>query len=286
MVRMKMGLASREDDYAIRECLRNNEMPGQISIAFETEPSYFDALSVQGSESQVMVGRSDEGEIMGFGTRSFKSAYVNGKVIDIGYLGGLRVRPEFRNGIGLVKAYRYLRELNDDGRVPFYLTTIIEDNFEARHFLESGKMGLPNYHQLDVLSTFMIKPRKKEPEGLIEIVGGDSFDIEEILEFVNDEGSNKQFSPHYDISDFKGDRFRGLSQSDFYVAVDGGEIMGTLARWDQESFKQTRIVGYDAKLSFARPFINAISRFSNIPNLPPVGNIINYSYLAIQTVKG
>ena len=126
---MKISLADRSDDDLLRECLKKNEMSGSISVAFETEPSFFDALSVQGIESQVIIGKTENEEIIGFGVRSIKPVYVNGEIVDIGYLSGLRVNPEFRNNSFLVRGYKFLRKLDQDERVPFYLTTIIEDKF-------------------------------------------------------------------------------------------------------------------------------------------------------------
>ena len=98
---------------------------------------------------------------------------------------------------------------------------------------------------LDVLSTFFIKPRSKKNKLERTIVRGNEVALEDILNFMNGEGKNKQFSPYYEVSDFGSVRLRGLDQNDFYVAVDGNEIVGVVAKWDQELFKQTRVVGYD-----------------------------------------
>jgi len=282
---MKISLADRSDDDLLRECLKKNEMSGSISVAFETEPSFFDALSVQGIESQVIIGKTENEEIIGFGVRSIKPVYVNGEIVDIGYLSGLRVNPEFRNNSFLVRGYKFLRKLDQDERVPFYLTTIIEDNNIARRVLESGRAGLPNYMPLDVLSTFFIKPRSKKNKLERTIVRGNEVALEDILNFMNGEGKNKQFSPYYEVSDFGSVRLRGLDQNDFYVAVDGNEIVGVVAKWDQELFKQTRVVGYDRKMHLARPFINLVSNLSNIPNLPKVGELLHHFYAAFPTTK-
>lgn len=96
------------------------------------------------------------------------------------------------------------------------------------------------------------------------------------------EGSKKQFYPYYEITDFSSPRLRDLNRDNFYIAVDGSEILGVVAKWDQESFKQTRIVGYDRKMQIARPFINLVSKFSNIPNLPKAGDLLHYFYASFS----
>ena len=55
-----MSLATNQDDGILRECVKNNEMNGSISVAFETEPSFFDSMSIRGRESQVMVGKTKD----------------------------------------------------------------------------------------------------------------------------------------------------------------------------------------------------------------------------------
>lgn len=280
-----MSLATNQDDEILRECVKNNEMKGSISVAFETEPSFFDSISVQGRESQVMVGKTEEGDLMGLGVRSIKQVYINEKVMDIGYLSGLRVNPEFRNNSFLSGAYKFFKKLDQDGKVPFYLTTIIEDNAIARRILESGRGGLPNYMPFGFLSTFIIKPQTKKNNKRYEIIKGNNMPLENIVNFLNKEGSKKQFYPHYKTSDFNSIRLRGLKQEDFYLAMEGNNIIGTIAKWNQESFKQTRIVKYDKKMKITRPFINLISKFSNIPNLPKAGDLLHYFYAAFPTTK-
>tara|TARA_Y100000034_G_scaffold137009_1_gene218353 strand:- start:892 stop:1986 length:1095 start_codon:yes stop_codon:yes gene_type:complete len=285
MTDKNFSLGTIDDDSELRECLRSTPMDGSISIAFETEPSFFDAIGVQGKRQQVIVCR-DQGQLAGFGTVAFKPIFVNGGITEVGYLSGLRVYPQFRNRTFLARGYKFLRELDDENNVPFYLTTIVEDNHVVRRILESGKAGLPKYNYLGTLSTFLIKPKKnKEKSKDLDVVKGDKFNLEEILNFMRQEGQKKQFYPFYEVSDLNSDYLRGLNQEDFYVASRGSEIIGIVAKWDQKSFKQTRVVDYDRKTSLSRSFINLVSRFTNVPRLPPKGDLLNYFYAAFPTTK-
>jgi hypothetical protein len=279
------SLATRQDDQLLRTCLKSNEMKGSISISFESEPSFFDALDIQGGESQVVIAKTDTNKIIGFGVRTINPMYVNGNIRNVGYLSTLRVNSDFRNNTFLARGYRFFRKLDEDGKVPFYLTTIVEDNLDARKILESGKAGLPRYTPLDILSTSIIKPKLKKMDSEHVVLKGNNFSLEEIVRFINMEGKKKQFHPYYDVSDFNSPRLRGLEKKDFYVAVEGDEIIGTLAKWDQSSFKQTRVVGYDKRMRIIRPFINLSSRFSNIPYLPQTGKLLHYFHTAFPTTK-
>lgn len=285
MTDKNFSLGTLEDDSDLRECLRSTPMNGSISIAFETEPSFFDAISVQGKKQEVIVCR-DQGRLAGFGTVAFKPVFVNGEITEVGYLSGLRGYPQFRNRTFLARGYKFLRELNEANKVPFYLTTIIGDNHIVRRLLESGRAGLPKYNPLGTLSTFLIKPRtEKDKSQEIDVLRGDKVGLENILNFMQQEGQKKQFYPYYETFDLNSDYLRGLNQGDFYVALKGDEIIGVIAKWDQEAFKQTRVVDYDRKTRLSRPFINLASRFTNIPRLPPKGDLLNYFYATFPTTK-
>ncbi|MDO8509299.1 MAG: hypothetical protein Q7S27_06490 [Nanoarchaeota archaeon] len=285
MTKGSICLVDKEDDAQLRECMRLNEMPGAISIAFETEPSFFDALSVLGKEQQVVAGKTDDGNLMGFGVRSIREAYVNGEMVDIGYLSSLRGHPKYRGGTFIARGFKKFRELDKDGKVPFYITTIVEDNIAAKKILEKTRVAMPFYYPIDTLSTFLIKPQRSKMKNEYEIFRGDSLSLEEIVEFMNREGKNKQFYPHYQETDFGSCRLRNLEKEDFYIASKDDKIVGVVAKWDQESFKQTRVVDYDKKTKIARAFINLASRFSNIPHLPKAGELLHYFYAAFPTVK-
>ena len=275
-------LATNEDDKLLRDCLRNSEIEGSISVAFETAPSFFDAVSIQGDESQIITVKSKE-EIAGFGVRSIKPMYFNGQPINLGYLSGLRGNQKFRNHVFLARGFKLLAELDQDNKVPFYITTIIEDNIKAKKILESGRAGLPTYSPIDILSTFLIKPRKRKKKH--NVIKGNQISLEEIVTFLNQEGSKKQFTPYYYESDFSSARLRGLRHEDFYVAIDNSEIIGVVAKWDQKSFKQTRVTGYSKSIRIARRLTNSLARFTNIPYLPNPGKLLNYFYAAFPTTK-
>src|SRR5512133_735822 len=116
MAGIVFDLARPEDDAALRRLLRENPMPGSISVTMEREPSYFRAAGVEGPFHQVAVGRYEEtGEVVGMGTRSIRPVYLNGEVRNVGYLGQLRV---FRGagsralvGRGLARGFEFMKRL-------------------------------------------------------------------------------------------------------------------------------------------------------------------------------
>ena len=80
MSRFQFELATLDDDQHLRQVLQQTPMPGRISLSLEREPSFFEALAVEGDEHQVIVCRDRlDGKIVGLGTRSVRMRYINGQ---------------------------------------------------------------------------------------------------------------------------------------------------------------------------------------------------------------
>jgi hypothetical protein len=120
MSRYRFELATQADDADLRRVLAATPMGGRIAVTFRREPSWFAGAAVDGRFRQVVACRDLEGgRLIGFGCRSVREVYVNGRPGQVGYLSSLRVLPEHRN-LGLVaRGYATFRGLHGDGRVPY-----------------------------------------------------------------------------------------------------------------------------------------------------------------------
>lgn len=290
MARVVFAPATADDDARLRRLVAENAMDGRIRIAFEREPSYFHAVSVQGHFAQVFVGRDvDTGELVGVGTRAVKPAFVNGEPRAIGYLSDLRLAPAYRGRTLVARGYRLLRELHRDGRTDLYYTVIAAENALAIRTIASGRAGLPAYRDLGTfLSPAVTVTRVKPPlDAGLEIVRGEPSVLDDIVACLNRHGRAKQFAPVYERDDFgPGGRLRDFSVRDFYLALDRGRLVGTLARWDQSRFKQTRVVGYRGAVRLLRPLCNLGARLLPLPRLPRPGGRLDSFYAGFIAVAG
>jgi len=275
MVKCIVKIASKEDDYILREGLKTNQIEGSISVSFETEPSFFNAVQVQGKKCQIVVIKTEEeGELIAFGVRAIKPVFVNGEIVNIGYLSSLRVTSKFRKNIYLAKGYKFLRKLDQDNCAPFYLTTIVEDNLEARKVLESGKAGLPTYTPYGNLLTYLVKLDRIKQSKIYKIKKGTDFPLESVINFLHEEGQKKQFYPYYKVSDFGTGFLKGLKQEDFYIAVNNKEeIVGIFAKWDQRAFKQVHLTDCNQ------------FKISGLLKFSPKAKRINFFYVSLFTIK-
>ena len=85
------SLATEKDDEALREIIRSQPMEGSIRIVFQKEPNFFAAEIIGAQNLEVLVCRQPgTGRIVGFGSRSVRRVFVNGKPEEVGYLSSLR----------------------------------------------------------------------------------------------------------------------------------------------------------------------------------------------------
>ena len=282
MSRFQIELARPEDDLPLRRLLAANSMEGSIELAFLREPSYFLATSVQAPFHQVVVARdSHGGEPVGVGFRGVRPTYLNGEAVPVGYLADLRLAEEYRGGSLVARGYRYFRQLHGDGRAMLYLTVIAEENETALRTIASGRAGLPHYRPLGTISTpaVNLSPSSAGRQLSLEVRRASAGDREEIVACLARNLSRRQFAPVFDI-----ERCRGLAWNDFYVACRGRKIVAAAARWDQGSFRQTRVVRYRGLVRLLRPFYNAAAPLVGSPRYPAAGEMLRSFYVSFVAV--
>jgi hypothetical protein len=279
MSRYQFELVTEADDADLRHVLAATPMDGRIRVAFCREPSYFGGAAIDGQFRQTIACRdTDSGRIVGFGSRSVADRYVNGAPRPIGYLSALRLLPEHRNRGLVARGYAHLRRLHlDDQRTILYLTTIAEENQAALAALTAGRAGLPAYHEAGWYCTMAIPAgrrlvaRQSEFSGTIRPAS--PRDLPLVVDFLKQYGPLRQFFPCYEADDLfaNGGIFKGLSAGDLWLALAGDRLVGTMAAWDQLSFRQSMVQGYSGAIQYARPLYNAWSRVRGLPPLPAIG---------------
>lgn len=290
MSRYSIELAAPEDDAALRSVLAQTPTEGRIAVAFRRDPSFFDAAAVEGRFHQVVLGRDRHcGSVVGFGVRSIGERFVNGSSGPMGYLSGLRILPRHRNGALLARGYRFFRELHADARARLYLTSIAEGNSTALDVLTSGRGGLPAYHAAGRYRTLAIpvcrgSARPNIPQGL-SVRPATADELPALLNFLSIHGSVRQFFPAYRADDFRcRGLLNGLAVDDVLLCHRGSTLVGVLAGWDQQAFRQTIICGYRGTLRWTRPVFNAWARVTGRPGLPAPGSGFRYLIAALPLV--
>ena len=289
MSRYRFELATQADDAQLRARMREGAMEGNIAISFRREPSYFLGCRLQGDRTEVVkCVDTQTNTIVGLGSRSTSEAYINGVAQRIGYLADLRSISAYRGGTLLARGYGFLRQLHEADPVPFYITVIYDGNEVALRNLVGARAGLPEYHEMGRLLTpaihLDVRRRESACHGL-RFRRGSSVQLPQIVRFLNQSLREKQLAPVYRESDFEHGRFCDLRPQDFFLAMEGEKICGTVAAWDQYRMRQTHVERYSLKLATIRPFYNLAATVSPLRALPGIGHAIPYIYLACVAVR-
>jgi hypothetical protein len=161
--------------------------------------------------------------------------------------------------------------------------SVIVDNLPARRLLTSALPGMPYAHEYARMFTYAISPHKLRaeiplPRGL-RLERGRAELIPAMIDCLQRNGARQQFFPEWSRENlFTAARTPNLTPQDFFLAVDGSQVAGCLALWDQTSFKQTVVRGYSGMMARARPWINLLARFVDFPFLPQIGTRLHHCY--------
>jgi hypothetical protein len=282
-------LAGAEDDPDIRRLLAAAPLPGRIALALEREPDYFLGCTTLGSVCQVLVGReAATGHLVGVACRAVRRLYVNGEPREVGYLSQLRVDRRYRGRWLLSRGFQVFRALHADGRVRRYLTTITDDNHEARRLLvERPRRHFPRYRELERLVTFALVLRRRGAPAGRGLFGPIAVDPGDAVGFLEREGPARQFFPAYRKDDFDGSSLtRGFASTDWLAVGRAGTVAAVGGLWDQQAYKQAVVRGYAGPLRLLRPLASLALRALGAAALPPPGASVRGVYLAFHRVAG
>ena len=291
MTRYTFELATGRDGGQIRELLNHAPMEGGVSLCFKKEPDYFAAARTEGLFTQTIVARDQtQKQIVGVASRSIKPAFINGRVESVGYLGGLRIRPEHRNRLILARGYRFLKQLHADKRAGFYLTTIMSDNKPAGNILTSSRAGLPVYHGCGRLLTYAFSKMDgaRSQERALSVRRAAEQDADQVVEMLYQAGGEKQFFPYLTKDQLlKPNAYlRGVRIENFFMAFSGRHLAGVCAFWDQRAFKQILVHAYQGFVKTARPVYNIWAGLRGCPGLPPPGKQLDVLYMSFVAIPG
>ncbi len=259
-------LAQPQDDEALRRLLLATPMKGSIEVSFLKDPNYFSFNSILGEKVQTLVLR-DRDQIAGMAVRASRPSFINGEREVTGYLGDLRLHPDYRSGTYLYRGYQFLRDLHEaDRSIRYYSTVIFSDNYRALKTIASNRSGMPWYTDMGRLLTPMIRIPKVSKNYLAfektlnrkgyRIERGSAEVLPLILSKLN--ASRNQFAPQWTPHDFLNGSLKEFSLDDFYLLFKGQQLSAFIGVWDQQKIRQTKIEAYHGLLKYARPLVNSL----------------------------
>jgi ribosomal protein S18 acetylase RimI-like enzyme len=281
-----LRLAAPADDPEIRALLRASAFAGDVRLSLEREPDSALGGSIEGDVHHTVVARHrGTGALAGIASRAVRSAFVNGRVARIGYLGQLRIDERFRRRRALLDAgFALCRRLSSHDGASIHLASVVADNNAAQRLLARRTSEWPTFEPIDTLVSLAIAVNQRLRVRLpteIQLTCGTTPFVAEIASCVNRHGSRAQFFPCWTSADLSSpSRCRGLAIDDFVVASTAGRVVGCAACWDQRAFKQVVVRGYAPVLGRWRRAINMFSSLTGAPALPEVGAQLPFAYVS------
>lgn len=287
---IQFRLATEQDNESLRRLLRDGPMPGWVKLSYEREPDYFISARIEGELTQVIIAEEiATKEIIGFGSRSVRDVFFNGKKQRVGYISQLRVIPHYRGRLRYLRhGYRFCQSLRKEDELPFDITTIVDGNTAAQRLLTRGLPGLPVYDPIAHLSTFALVSRRYKqngrPNGLTLRQARDE-DKSQILEFLQEQNQHLQFADCWCAENlFSSQRHPYLDIDNYVLAIRENKLIGCAALWDQRAFKQNVVRDYKKPLALFRPWFNMLSGLLGQPGLPGIGDVVSQAYLFNFTI--
>ena len=278
-----------EDEPDIRALIGSVAMPGAVAVRFAREPDYFLGASIMGDPCDVLVARHQPGgELAGIACRAENRAFVNGREEKLGYIGQIRIAPEYRGRWLVNTGAEMFRLASPPGLL--YFGVIASDNPRARQLLAGTRppAGLRVRHISGITTcAILLRPVKVKHISGIDVLPGSAEMMPEIVNFLWENGPNRQFFPAYSLEDFTGgSRLRGLSPEDFVVVRHDGKIAGVMAVWDQSAYKQDIIDSYGPMLRRLRPIYDFAARLISARPLTPPGQVMPLAFASCICVAG
>jgi len=286
-MQVQIGLATAADDAAIRGLCRREVMPGRVSLSYEREPDFSLGCRVTGQDVQVVVAREEAEGVVGFACRSTREMFINGMPERLGYLGQLRIDQNYRGRWLVSKGFSLLRELHEQDPVPAYLVSVVAGNNEAEGVLiHKARRSFPAFRHVADFSTLAIALSRPKPcfSGDLAPCSATEDQVEEIVQFLNIHGRQRQFFPVWKTEGLRQLAELGLHFGDIQVARRNGKIIGVAGLWDQSAYKQTVVRGYSGWMRAAAPLYNLSAPWLGRPALPTTGAKLRSVYAAFVCI--
>jgi hypothetical protein len=274
---VRFAVATPADDVALRRLLRENPMPGAISLSFEREPDYFRGAAIADAADATLVAY-DGDALACMGRVTTRPCWINGECRRVSYLGELRLDAAAQGRVDVLRGgYRYFHDLHRRDRADLTFTSIAADNVRARRLFERGVAGLPRYEFLTEFVTLLIPVPPRGGRAGLTLA---SCPAGELVEFLNSAGRAHHLATAWTLPSLLALAQHGLPVERFRVLRRDGRIVACAALWDQRAFRQTVIRGYTPALSRLRPVINFASRLFGMPRLPKPGAVLTHAFLS------
>lgn len=252
--------ATPQDGQEILRILESSAAKGNIELIYTRRPDAYESYKKDAKDARVFISRNGDRAI-GTCAELIREVYIGGESRRAAYLCGLKKDAEYHGGVGF--GARFIQGLQQDD-IDFYYCSVVAENAEARQMFEKSRRLL-SMQPISGYRTYILNPkiRINAPHHSFTFRQATEHDIEPLLTFLNAEGRKKDMFPVIRSLD---DDYH-LKAEDFYLLLDGTNILAVAALWKQTAYKQYVVKRYGTLMKLARlcnPLLSAM-RYIRLP---------------------
>lgn len=252
-----------------------------VRWTIERESDFFTPFRAEAGGWWVVLAKDeDTGVSLGCISVAVRDAYVDGVVQPTCYVSNLLVRPESRGrGIGDELCRRAIELCCGAGGDNWpVLLAIREDNPHMRRLI-SGPRELPwlrKFAQVAIHSIPTQALRRKSAPRSVEVRQATPADLEAMAALAGRVFSKRQFAPAFDAHSLGRwiTSAPGLSLSDYLVAREDDEVVGSLGLWDESVIRRVRVAGYSRTAALRYALRDAFAPITRTAHVPRVGDLV------------
>ncbi len=279
-----VSLARAEDSQELCDFFEMKPMKGEsLILTYLRRPDFFGLLRAHSSRFFVLILRNPEGKLIGAGSIVIRSAYHEGALIDVAYLGDLRVINPRQSArawrdfyLALLNNRQQIQELKD---CRYFYTCILEDNKQAQKALETkSPLGYHLFERYQMVNVFYKKPWAKINTALTCVTHPSD---KKILDFL-------RLNPRPLGFDFEGSKHQwqwrqlnwpGFESYPSFAIFQGEEMVAFTKLWSPRLVKKIRLDRVPVTLKILFKLLSPWIR------LPQSGEEFQVVYMSLLTFK-
>ena len=270
-------LASSADGKEILHILESSAAKGSIELIYTRRPDAYESYMKDTGEARVFISR-DGSRAVGTCAELIREVYIGGEICRAAYICGLKKDAAYAGGVGFGASLIKDLQQND---VDFYYCSVVSENAEARKMFGKSRRFI-SLEPILGYKTYILNPkaRIKAPKHGFTFRRATERDTAKLLEFLNAEGKKRDMFPVVRTTE----DYHGLHIGDFYLLLDGEDIVAAAALWNQTEFKQYVVKRYGGLMKTARFFNPLLSALRYI-KLPKENEPLDFPMLSFFLCK-
>ena len=280
----KIERASEKDGKEMLEIIESLPAKGIFELLYTRRPDAYSSYKKESDRVEIGVIRDEEGRIAMQGACVIRDYYLNGEECSIGYLGGIRKRPDFKGNLNWMAMMFKAKKHVSCGK--FYCS-ILSDNDLVMKFFQRKRQNIPQWEKLCDYTTYVINPKAvagkrwglADNDLVFRRASGD--DLAGICEFLDREGRKHDFFPK--VVSLEQD-FYGLRAEDCFLLERGHRIVAFAALWNQTDYRQYVVTKYNKPLNYMRRLGWLTRRLGYIP-FPEENEVLDFPQLSLFLVE-